>query len=130
MCLNRHRVILVVVLALALTGCSPDRGDEQPPASYTPSPTDSAKILTVAEALSAEAQSAEVRGYILVGADKVTRLCAGLAGSYPPQCGSPSLTVKGLRLRDIPNSESDQGITWTGETTLRGALVGGILTVP
>ena len=127
---NPHRFMVVLALTLALTGCSPDVGDGQPTPSYAPSPTETTKVLTVAEALAAEEPSAEVRGYILVGADRVTRLCTGLAGSYPPQCGGPSLTVKGLSPRDIPNSESDQGITWSGETTLRGALSGGVLSVP
>ena len=101
---------------------SPHRPTPDPnrhPAKSSPSPRPSA----------ADEQSAEVRGYILVGTDRVTRLCTGLAGSYPPQCGNPSLIVEGLAIRDIPNRESDQGITWSGETTLRGALSGGILTV-
>jgi hypothetical protein len=127
--LTRCHRIVALALIMPLTGCSADRGNEQPPSSQAPSPSDSAQVLSVADSLSAEEQSAAVRGYVLVGADHVTRLCAGLAGSYPPQCGRPSLTVEGLSIRDIPNSESAEGIVWSGETTLRGALAGGVLTV-
>jgi len=125
---NACRLVMVLVLTLALAGCSPDLGDEQPPPSDPPSQTVD-RVLTVAEALVAEKESAEVRGYILVGPDRATRLCTGLGGSYPPQCGLPSLTVTGLRTRDIPNPESGGGVTWSGETTLRGSLSGGTLTV-
>ena len=124
-----HRALVVLVSTLALAGCSPVGDEQQPSPSQPPLATESDVVLTVAEALLADKPMAEVRGYILAGREGVTRLCTGMAGSYPPQCGLPALTVKGLDTRDIPNSESDQGVTWSGETTLRGALSGGILTV-
>jgi hypothetical protein len=128
-------VILGVALA-TLVGCAaPDNGaaDRAAP-SDRPAPTASGplgagKILTVPQAIKAGDQPVKVRGYILVGADGVTRLCTGLAGSYPPQCGGPSLVVKGLKLDAIPARESAQGIVWSGETTVRGTLSRGVLTV-
>ena len=124
--------LLVLGLAiLTLVGCAaPDdaKRDSAAPATTTPS-SSAKKILTVPEAIKAGDQPMKVRGYVLIGPDGVARLCAGLAGSYPPQCGSPSLVVKGLQPDKLDGRESAQGIVWTGETTLRGTLENGVLTL-
>ncbi|GGN50314.1 hypothetical protein FHR83_009183 [Actinoplanes campanulatus] len=70
-----------------------------------------------------------MRGYILITKDKTTRLCTGLAGSFPPQCGAPALVVQGLAAELIPHRESAEGIVWGGEITLQGTLVGEVLSV-
>jgi hypothetical protein len=121
-------ITLLFVLTVMLAGCSgPDK--EASGRSAQSSESGSGMVLTVAEALREDREAAQVRGYVLISADGVTRLCTGLAGSYPPQCGGPSITVEGLSADDVPDSESDQGLTWSGETTLRGAVSGGVLVV-
>jgi hypothetical protein len=114
-----QRTVLVPVLGLALSGC----GEEVEPAEAARG------VLTVGQALTADAGDAEVRGYVYVGADGAAHLCSGLAGSFPPQCGHPSIPVDGLDTGTLAGAETDQGVVWTGETTLRGALSGGVLTV-
>lgn len=123
------RAGFVILVLITLVGCA----DPGPEDTAAPSPTGGGsvgdRVLTVPQAIKAGDQAVKVRGYILVRADGVARLCTGLAGSYPPQCGSPSLVVKGLRLETVDGRESAEGVTWTGETTLRGTLAGGVLTV-
>jgi hypothetical protein len=122
--------VLIAVLAFGLVGCAtPDTAEPAGTPSGTGSTPSAKRILTVPQAIHAGDQPVKVRGYVLIGADGVTRLCTGLAGSYPPQCGSPSLQVKGELPDDLPGRESAQGVTWTGETTLRGTLAGGVLTL-
>jgi hypothetical protein len=87
------------------------------------------RIMTVPEAIHAGDQPVKVRGYVLIAADGVARICTGLAGSYPPQCGSPSLRVEGLDPTTVTGLESAGGIQWSGETTLRGTLAAGVLTI-
>ena len=123
-----RQTLAVLIISLSMAGCTPDSPGDLPTLS-TPASVGPSRPFTVAEAVNTEAKSAEVRGYILVGADQVMRLCAGLAGSFPPQCGQPAITVHGLQISEIPGRETDQGITWSGETTLHGALSGGVLTV-
>lgn len=121
----RIRFMIATSALTLVVGCAaPDTNPEDPVRS--PAPDD---VLTVQEAISAGTGRVQVRGYILIAADKVTRLCAGLAGSYPPQCGAPALIVRGLAAETIPNRESDQGIVWGGEMTLRGILAGDVLDV-
>jgi hypothetical protein len=120
-------LVAVGSLAVLLTACSPDYGGASPDPSSAAQPSSS--ILAVPEAMTAELPVAEVRGYILVDQQKVVRFCTGLSGSFPPQCGQPALTVIGLLSSRIPDPQSDQGIVWTGETTLHGSLSGGVLTV-
>ena len=119
----RNTVLIVATVWTLLTGCAntASSGGAQSP--------DSEEVLTVSEAVAVVTGPVQVRGYVLVGADGVTRLCTGLAGSYPPQCGAPSLIVEGLAAEAIPNRESDQGIVWGGEITLRGTLAAGVLHV-
>lgn len=119
--------LLLAVLTFGMAGCA---GSDSEPDTATPADGGTAsRILTVPEAIKAGDQQLKVRGYVLVSADGVARICTGLAGSYPPQCGNPSLEVKGLKPDELPGKESASGIVWTGETTLRGVLEGGVLTL-
>ncbi|GGN58466.1 hypothetical protein GCM10010112_12260 [Actinoplanes lobatus] len=86
-------------------------------------------VLTVQEAIDVGAGQVRVRGYVLITRDKVTQLCTGLAGSYPPQCGTPALVVQGLAVDLIPHRESAQGVVWGGEITVQGSLSAGVLNV-
>jgi len=124
--------LLVLALAsLALLGCAaPDAASEDSaaPAPVSSSP-DAARVLTVPEAIQAGDQPMNVRGYVLIGADGVARLCTGLAGSYPPQCGQPSLVIKGLEQEKLAGREAAGGVVWAGEATYRGVLEAGVFTV-
>jgi hypothetical protein len=87
----------------------------------------SAGPATVAEALRARpAGVIDVRGHVIVDPNGNARLCEGLAGSYPPQCGEPSVAVTGLDPRVLEHPETASGVTW-GEATLRGRLDGDVL---
>lgn len=119
---------LVLTLGLLLSGCG-EGSEPDPAADSAGEPAGAGEVLSVAEARTVDSPEAEVRGYVYVGPDGVSRLCAGLAGSFPPQCGDPSITVEGLDLDTLTGAESDQGVTWTGETTLHGELSAGVLTV-
>lgn len=131
--------LLVLALAsLTLLGCgAPDGPAEdsvEPVASEpsTPAPDDLAqvgRVLTVPEAIEAGDRPMKVRGYVLVGADGVTHLCTGLAGSYPPQCGKPSLVVQGIEPATLAGRESAGGVVWAGEATYRGVLKNGVFTL-
>ncbi|MDI6097470.1 hypothetical protein QLQ12_02505 [Actinoplanes sp. NEAU-A12] len=118
----RIRFMIAIGALALLVGCAtPDTT-----AGDSPSRDD---VLTVQEAISAGSGEVRVRGYVLIAADRVARLCSGLAGSYPPQCGAPALVVRGLAAEAIPNRESAQGVVWGGEMTLRGTLAEGVLEV-
>jgi hypothetical protein len=86
--------------------------------------------LTVEEALQADADGpVRVRGTLIAtGAD--VRLCAAILESHPPQCGRPSLVVRGLDLVGVSNMEQAKGVGWTRrEVTLVGEVEDGVLTV-
>ncbi|GIE87667.1 hypothetical protein [Actinoplanes regularis] len=117
----RINITIAIGVLIVLSGCArPDAGGRSPGHD---------EVLTVQEAIDAGTGQVRVRGYVLIAADQVTRLCTGLAGSYPPQCGAPALVVQGLAAEAIPHRESAQGIVWGGEITLRGNLAAGVLTV-
>jgi hypothetical protein len=87
----------------------------------------SAGLTTVAEPLRARpAGVIDVRGHVIVDPDGNARLCEGLAGSYPPQCGEPSVAVAGLDPRVLEHRSATGGVTWC-EATLRGRLDGDVL---
>ena len=84
-------------------------------------------LTTVAEALRARpAGVIDVRGHVIVDPDGHARLCEGLAGSYPPQCGEPSVATLSLDPRVLGHRSAAGGVTW-GEATLRGRLDGDVL---
>jgi hypothetical protein len=70
-----------------------------------------------------------VRGTLIANAEGV-RLCSAILESHPPQCGQPSLVVRGLDLVGVSNMEQAKGVGWTRrEVTLVGQVDDGVLTV-
>jgi hypothetical protein len=66
-----------------------------------------------------------VSGGLIGRAGGDIELCSAVLESYPPQCGRPSLVVRGLDLSTIAGLKQDQGVIWvdrpvtlTGEVTL------------
>ena len=105
--------------ALLVAGCGGDGGE--PGARDRP--------LTVEEALRADDGRLTVRGTLFADVRGV-RLCNTILESHPPQCGQPSLRVRGLDLVGVSNMEQAKGVGWTArEVTLAGDLAGGVLTV-
>ena len=86
--------------------------------------------LTVEEALQSEGDGiVRVRGTLMADAYEV-RLCSAIAESHPPQCGQPSLVVRGLHLVGISNMEQAKGVRWRSrEVTVVGEVDDGALTV-
>ena len=86
--------------------------------------------LTVEEALRADAEGpVRVRG-TLIAAGTDVRLCSAILESHPPQCGRPSLVVRGLDLVGVSNMEQAKGVGWTRrEVTLSGEVDDGVLTM-
>ncbi len=127
---TRYGLMTLTATLAILVGCAtPDTEPADGRTSSAEGSPDPAGVLPVSEAMMVGDRPVRIRGYILVGADKVARLCTGLAGSYPPQCGNPSLIVEGLVTEEIPGRESAQGIVWSGKTTLNGTIAQGVLTV-
>lgn len=126
----RVNIMIVIGVLSALLGCTTPgtEPDDSGAAAASRSP-ERDNPLTVQEALDVGTGQVQVRGYVLVTADQVTRLCTGLAGSFPPQCGTPALVVRGLAADAIPNRESAEGVVWGGEVTLRGTIADGVLSV-
>lgn len=113
-----HRAAAASLTAVALlAGCG---GDD--------SPASPEGVLTVEEALAAGGP-VRVRGTLIADAQGV-RLCSAILESHPPQCGQPSLGVRGLDLVGVSNMEQSKGVGWTSrEVTLSGAVEDGVLTV-
>lgn len=94
--------------------------------------------LTVSQALESElTEVLAVQGFLLADGTSV-RLCEALMESFPPQCGSPNLTLAGFtadQLDTLPDDENitiqtNQGISWTDQAiTLFGRMVDGELVV-
>jgi hypothetical protein len=131
-------LLLLALASLALLGCASADGsneDTAAPAAESPTATPEpglspvSRVLTVPEAIQAGDQPMKVRGYVLIGADGVARLCTGIAGSYPPQCGSPSVVLKGVEQEKLVGRESAGGVVWAGEATYRGVLKDGVFTL-
>ena len=91
--------------------------------------------LTVSEALAGGGGEVTVRGSLLAPAGEPVRLCSALLESYPPQCGEPSLVVRGLDLQGLGGLASTEDpalaqVTWSnGQLDLSGTLDGDVLTV-
>ena len=107
----------LTVAALALAGCGGGGSAASPDA-----------VLTVAEALDTEG-TVRVRGTLIADARGV-RLCSAILESHPPQCGQPSLRVRGLDIVGVSNMEQAKGVGWTArEVTLVGEVAGAVLSV-
>ncbi len=93
-----------------MTGC----GGDQDPSAGAPSPSGG---LTVQEAIDSELDGPLlVRGY-LIERNGELRLCEAILESYPPQCGEPSLRVKGGEL--APSEEPASLLGEVEEDVLR-----------
>jgi hypothetical protein len=110
-------VPLTVVLALAAAGCG---GDEGP--------------LTPAEARDASGE-VTVEGALIAIDGEPVRLCSAILESYPPQCGEPSLEVRGLDLDslDLESTRPEDDVTaarWSDRPIqLTGTVEDGVLVV-
>lgn len=108
-----------LVLALAAAGCgggSPSETAGAPSSSALPVPGGG---LTVEEALASTLEEPlAVAGYLLEQ-DGELRLCTAILESYPPQCGQPSLLVRG----QVDRSQIGHKVTLVGE------VAGGVLSV-
>jgi hypothetical protein len=65
-----------------------------------------------------------VEGSLLAAGDDV-HLCRALAESFPPQCPSRDLTVRGLELDGIPGLQRASGVAWTDMPVLIEGTVTG-----
>jgi hypothetical protein len=113
--------VAIAVLVLA-AGCG--GADDKDPAAGP------GETLTVAQALESGADGPlRVRGTLISDARDV-RLCSAILESHPPQCGQPSLRVRGLDLVGVSNMEQAKGVGWTSrEVTLVGEVEDRVLTV-
>lgn len=96
----RCGLAVLVVGAIVLTACG---GDDSP--AEVP-------VLSVEQLMSRSADTPiAVRGF-LTDQERVTRLCAAILESYPPQCGEPFVELVGLEVAELAGTQSDRGITW------------------
>lgn len=71
-----------------------------------------APVLTVEQLVARSADSPiAVQGF-LINQDGVTRLCAAVMESYPPQCGEPAVELVSLDPAEVAGTQTDQGVTW------------------
>jgi hypothetical protein len=83
--------LLPMAFVLALTGCGGDGGP-----------------LTPAEARDASGE-VTVEGALIATEGEPVRLCSAILESYPPQCGQPSIEVRGLDLDALELSSTRPG---------------------
>jgi hypothetical protein len=118
------------VVALA-SGCG-GGPEESAPSAGAPIPDGG---LTIAEVLASTPEGPfMVKGYLIVGEGDEMRLCSALLESYPPQCGEPSLRVKGLDLEQVeglmrPSDPELAQVAWTEEEiSVLGEVEAGVIT--
>jgi len=93
----------LAALTLALAGCGSDSSGGGADAG---SDAGSAGIgMSVQEALLVELDAPTLVSGYLIEEGGTLKLCESLAESEPPQCGEPSLMVKGGTLPDRPRGE-------------------------
>jgi len=98
--LRRLMSAVLVVGATVLTAC----GDDVSPAD--------APALTVDQLVARSADTPiAVQGF-LIDQEGVTRLCAAILESYPPQCGEPAVQLVSLDVTQVAGTQTDQGVTW------------------
>jgi hypothetical protein len=109
---------LVVALALVGGGCDSDdeRTGDDAPAAGAAIPGGG---LTVEEALCTTAEGPLVVAGYLIEEDGELRLCSAILESDPPQCGEPSLEVRG----EVGSAEIGERVS------LLGDVEDGVLTV-
>ena len=114
---------LLVIAGCVVAACAENQGS-----AAQPGPATTANVLTVPEAVNIrDTAEVTVRGYVLALPDGTARLCTGMAGSYPPQCGEPSLELTGLDATQLPDHDPASGVRWSGEITMAGVLHGDVL---
>jgi hypothetical protein len=67
----------------------------------------------VPQALRLGDSAIQVQGYVIVSPRGEARICEGLLGSYPPECGGAWLAVEGLDADTLPGRQTDRGVVWT-----------------
>lgn len=84
--------------------------------------------LTVADALSTDADGViAVKGFVVAKGDDI-RLCDALAESFPPQCGGESVKLDSLDAIDPDELKSEGDTQWTDNVqTVFGELNDGVL---
>jgi hypothetical protein len=97
-------VVVAIGLLAALAGCG-GAGSKPPPA-------DTGDPLTVEQLLARSADTPVAVAGLLHVEQGVTRLCAAILESYPPQCGEPSAELVGLDLSTVPGTTTAGGVTW------------------
>ena len=108
-------VLLALAVALASSGCG---GDEGP--------------LTPEEARDASGEVTVKGGLIAIDGEPV-RMCSAILESYPPQCGEPSLEVRGLDLDalELSSTRPDDEVTaarWSNRPIrVTGTVENGVL---
>lgn len=129
---------LVMVGAGMALGCGTD--DQGPGGTTTSTTSGELPVLSIEQALSAEAGSTiRVRGALLVtgvGSETEMVLVSALAESYPPQAGGPTLVLEGFELDELVglNSTEDRadaaGVTWSDYWfVVEGTIADGALQV-
>ncbi len=114
-------VILVAVAVLATLGVAACGGD-------------GGGVLSVEKALDRSGE-VSVEGFLVAPEGGQARLCSALLESYPPQCGQPSIVIRGADLRAIAgltktNDPSLAQVTWSdAPVTLSGTLSDGVLSL-
>jgi hypothetical protein len=109
--------LVPVLVVLVLTGCG---GDEGP--------------LTPDQARDASGE-VTVEGALIALEGEPVRLCSAILESYPPQCGEPSIEVRGLDLDSLGLSETRPGEDvaagrWSDKPiTVTGSIENGVLVV-
>ncbi len=102
---------LVAALALVGVGCGSDEGgtsDDGAPVAGAAIPGGG---LTIEEALETTAEGPlVVAGYLIEQGDEL-RLCSAILESYPPQCGEPSLEVRG----DVDQEQIGERVSLIGD---------------
>jgi hypothetical protein len=114
------RFLFLALLTVAFAACG----------SGTDSGAPGNSAITVKQALDANSGGpVRVRGALIVSGG-TARLCYAILESYPPQCGGPSLVVRGLDLDTIGELTSANDVTWSDrEVRLRGTVTDGTLKV-
>ncbi len=122
--------IATVVLLVMLTACGGNAGAGDGGGGDTTAGAAKRGGLTVQEALETDATGPLlVTGSYIHAEGEPPRLCATMLESYPPQCGEPSLVVKGLDESDIKGLEREGRTTWANRVTVTGPRQGETITV-
>ncbi|MBT5775185.1 MAG: hypothetical protein HOH95_12505 [Dehalococcoidia bacterium] len=122
----RIDLLLTLLLAVALfAACDSSEDEPTAPPSIGMGPG-----ISIADALASDSDQPLLVNGALVATSEAIRLCDVLMESYPPQCGSPYLTVEGLDLSTVDNLQEASGVSWTDfPFQLLGTVEDGIITV-